>query len=111
MARTTRNIPFKHYWGITKAEAKIRWEEERDNPRYNWSTQNWVDRLERDYLLNGTDSRNYSYPTHEYFNRVNRIGRRVARDQLRPHIVLGEDFDFDDSHYRARYRGVWWDIY
>jgi len=110
MARTRRGVPFKHYWGDTKTEAKLRWEKELVNP-HKWSSIDWERRLERDYLLHGTDARNFSPPTHEYFNRVNRIGRRVARDQLRPHIVLGEDFDFDDSRYRRRYKGVWWDIY
>ena len=111
MARTKRRVCYRHYWGSTKTEAKIRWQKERDNPRYSWSNQGWVDYLERSYLLHGTDARNFSYPTHEYFNIVNRIGRRVARDQLRPHIVLGEDFDYNDSHYVRRYKGVWWDIY
>ena len=110
MARTKRSVPFKHYWGDTKAEVKLRWEKEKENP-HKWGSADWERTLERDYLLHGTDARNFNYPTHYYFNRVNRIGRRVARDQLRPHIVLGEDFDFDDSRYRARYKGVWWDIY
>lgn len=105
MSRTRRNAPYKHYWGHSKAETKIKYEESKgDN---GWSSNYW----ERAYRLYGTDTMNLSYPTHYYFNRVNRIGRRVARDQLRPHIVLGADFDFDDSHYRARYKGVWWDIY
>jgi hypothetical protein len=110
MARTKRRVCYRHYWGDTKQEAKIRWEEEVASP-YKWGSIDWERQLERDYLLHGTDTKNHSYSTHEYFNRVNRIGRRVARDQLRPHIVLSEDFDFDDSHYRARYKGVWWDIY
>ena len=109
MARTKRGVPYKHYWGSTKEETKQRWLESLEEPpsRWGWKSDHW----EREYLLHGTDARNFSYPTHYYFNRVNRIGRRVARDQLRPHIVLGGDFDFDDSHYRARYKGVWWDIY
>jgi len=107
MARTKRGVPYKHYWGSTKKEIR----EWIDNyPDYTWAPR-YIERLERDYLLHGTESRNYTVGTHEYFNRVNRIGRRVARDQLRPHIVLGVDFDYDDSHYRARYKGVWWDIY
>ena len=105
MARTRRGVPHKHYWGQTKKEMR-EWID-----RYPKFDSVWMEKLERDYLLHGTESRNYAVGTHEYFNRVNRIGRRVARDQLRPHIVLGEDYDFDDSHYRARYKGVWWDIY
>ena len=103
MSRTRRNIPHKHYWGCTKNEAK-KWAEEFKGSSYG-------NYFYRNYLLHGTDAKMHSPRTHEYFNRVNRIGRRVARDQLRPHIVLDEDFDFDDSHYRARYKGVWWDIY
>ena len=105
MARTKRNIPYKHYWGNTKAEAKIKFEETEED-------QGWCyDYRKRTYLLHGTDTMNFCYPTHEYFNRVNRIGRRIERDQLRPHIVLGDDFEFNDSRYIARYKGVWWDIY
>ena len=111
MARTRRAVPYKHYWGSTKAEKKRDWESCRDNPQYSWMNQVWLDQLERAYLLHGTDGKNYSYPTHYYFNRVNRIGRRIEKDQLRPHIVLGDDFEFDDSRYIARYKGVWWEIY
>lgn len=107
MSRTRRNIPHKHYWGWTKKEMREWIDLYPDNP-FN---PGWKDRLERDLLLHGTESRNHAVGSREYFNRVHRIGRRVARDQLRPHIVLDEDFDFDDSHYRARYKGVWWDIY
>jgi len=103
MARTKRGIAYKHYWGNTKEESK-KWAEEFEGTRSE-------DYFTRNYLLHGTDAKNWNPPTHYYFNRVNRTGRRVARDQLRPHIVLGEDFDFDDSRYRARYKGVWWDIY
>ena len=103
MARTKRGIAWKHYWGGTKADAK-KWAEQFEGSSY-------YDYYERLYLLHGTDAKNFSPSTHYYFNRVNRIGRRVARDQLRPHIVLGKDYDFDDSHYRKRYKGVWWDIY
>ena len=103
MARTKRNVPYKHYWGMTKHEAKKLVEEYEGSRIENWAKRN--------YLLHGTDAKNHSPSTHYYFNRVNRVGRRVARDQLRPHIVLGEDYDYDDSHYRARYKGVWWDIY
>ena len=112
MARTKRNVPYKHYWGSTKNETKRYWEERKAES--GWDTRwgrYYVTSLERDYLLHGTDAKNFCYPTHEYFNRVNRVGRRVCRDQLRPHIVLGEDYEFDDSHYVARYKGVWWDIY
>ena len=107
MARTKRGIPYKHYWGMTKKEMRA-WIDR--YPDYTW-IGNYKENLERDYLLHGTDSRNYSAGTHEYFNRANRIGRRVARDQLRPHIVMDEDFEFDDSRYRAKYKGVWWEIY
>ena len=106
MSRTYRAIPYTHYWGSTKEEKKRDWE--------NYIPSRWGYKEEyykSEYLLHGTESRNYCYPTHEYFNRVNRIGRRIERDQLRPHIVLGINFEFDDSHYIARYKGVWWDIY
>ena len=104
MARTKRNIPYKHYWGSTKEEKKRR--------RDQAEPGDWLyEYYDRSYKLHGTDAMNLCYHTHYFFNRVNRIGRRIARDQLRPHIVLGEDYDFDDSHYRARYKGVWWDIY
>jgi len=103
MARTKRGVAYKHYWGGTKEEAR-KWADRFGKSHYS-------DYYERLYLLHGTDAKNFSPHTHEYFNRVNRVGRRVARDQLRPHIVLGEDFDFDDSQYRRRYKGVWWDIY
>ncbi len=111
MSRTRRAVPYKHYWGGTKKEAKEYWEEAKKSiNKYPWN-KTWIHYCERAYLLHGTDAKNYCYPTHEWFNRVNRIGRRIARDQLRPHIVLGDNFDFDDSHYHARYKGVWWDIY
>jgi len=114
MARTFRNIPYKHYWGESKAEAKKRWEDVRDGKKV-WSyftpDQDYIDELKRDYHLHGTESRNYCYPTHWYFNRVHRIGRALERNQLRPHKILEDDFDFDDSHYRAHYKGVWWEIY
>ncbi len=103
MARTYRGTAHKHYWGNTKENAKKWALEFRGTISENY--------YERNYLLHGTDAKNWSPRTHYYFNRVNRIGRRVARDQLRPHIVLGENYDYDDSHYRARYKGVWWDIY
>lgn len=106
MSRTYRNIPYKRYWGQSKQELR-RWIDQYD---FTWSPR-YKERLERDYLLHGTESRNYTVDTHYYFNRVNRIGRRVARDQLRPHIVLSDNYEFDDSHYRARYKGVWWDIF
>jgi hypothetical protein len=111
MSRTKRNVPYKHYWGYTKKEKKRDWEEARDTPKYTWMDKSYVDRLERNYLLHGTESRNYSYPTREYFNQAHRVGRRVARDQLRPHVIMGENFDFDDSRYYRKYKGVWWDIY
>jgi hypothetical protein len=105
MARTKRGIPYKHYWGQTKKELRS-WID--NYPHYS---SEYIRRMERDYLLHGTESRNYSVPSHEYFNRVNRVGRRIERDTLRPHIVLGENYEFDDSHYRRKYKGVWWDMY
>lgn len=107
MSRTRRNIPYKHYWGQTKKELR-KWIDE--YPTTLWSA-NWIERLERDYLLHGTESRNHAVGTHEYFNRANRVGRRVARDQLRPQNVQDENFDFDDSHYRRKVKSVWWEIY
>lgn len=107
MARTKRGVPYKHYWGMTKPEMRA-WIDTRSECPW---TPDWKERLERDYLLHGTDARNHTPGTHEYYNRANRIGRQVARDQLRPHIVLSEDYDFDDSRYRAKYKGVWWEIY
>lgn len=104
MARTKRNIPYKHYWGQSKKELR-EWIDS-----YPHIHTIYIDRLERDYLLHGTESRNYSCGTRPYFNRVHRIGRRIERDQLRPQN-MNEDFDFDDSRYRRKYKGVWWDIY
>ena len=103
MARTKRGTAYKHYWGGTKEEAKKFAEEYEDSRFYDY--------FYRWYLLHGTDAKNVTPGTHYYFNQINRIGRRVARDQLRPHIVLDEDFEFDDSRYIRRYKGVWWDIY
>jgi hypothetical protein len=104
MARTKRNIPYNHYWGGTKAEAK-KWAEEFIDSRY----EGYFNRL---YLLHGTDAKNFSPRRKKWiFNQTHRVGRRIKRDQLRPHIVMGEDYDFDDSHYIARYKGAWWDIY
>jgi len=107
MARTKRNIPYKHYWGMTKKELRDWIDRYPDYPR----APEYKKSLERDYLLHGTESRNHCYSTHEWFNYAHRVGRRVARDQFRPHIVLSENYDFDDSRYRAKLKGVWWDIY
>jgi hypothetical protein len=106
MARTKRAVPYKHYWGSTKAEKKRDWEK---YTPCRWGYQE--DWYKREYLLHGTDAKNYTFPTHEWFNFAHRVGRRVARDQLRPHIVLGEDYEFDDSRYCRKLKGVWWEIY
>jgi hypothetical protein len=113
MSRTTRGIPYKHYWGSTIKEEKAKIEEYKNGIPYKWgfADDRFIKQLERDLLLHGTESRNYSCSTHYYFNRAHRVGRRVARDQLRPHIVLDDDYDFDDSRYVRVYKGVWWDIY
>jgi hypothetical protein len=111
MARTKRNIPYKHYWGCTKKTLKERIEDAKYRFEYEGWGKRYIDYLERDYKLHGTESRNYSCCTHEYFNRAHRVGRRIARDNLRPHIVLGENYDFDDAHYRRKLKGVWWEIY
>ena len=103
MARTKRGVAYRHYWGGTKEDAK-KWLDEFGESRYSGY-------FERLYLLHGTDAKNFSPGSREYYNRAHRVGRRVARDQLRPHIVLGEDYDFDDSRYRAAYKHVWWEIY
>lgn len=103
MARTKRNTPYRHYWAMTRDEAK-EWCES------NWNSK-YAEYYYRAYLLHGTDAGNVSPRTHEYFNRAHRIGRRTARDQLRPHFVMDEDFEFDDSKYVSKYKGVWWDIY
>ena len=107
MARTKRSVAYKHYWGWTKPKMR-EWID--SCPEYPWAPR-WKEKLERDYLLHGTDARNHTPGTHEYYNRVHRIGRRVARDQLRPHLVQDENFDFNDSRYIAKYKGVWWEIY
>src|SRR6056300_1121217 len=104
MSRTYRKIPYKHYWGCTKNELKRRIDEY--EPNTSWG-QRYLNSMKRDYLLFGTESRNYTCNTHYYFNRVNRIGRALERNKLRPHLI-DEDYEFDDSHYRARYKGVWW---
>jgi hypothetical protein len=111
MARTRRGIPYKHYWGETKKEMQIQIEEDEARFGKNYWGERFIEMRRRDLLLHGTESRNHCIPSHEYFNRANRVGRRVARDQLRPHIVLDEDFDFDDSAYLVKYKGVWWEIY
>lgn len=106
MARTKRNLPYKHYWCMTKGQMR----EWIDNyPDYPWAG-NYKKQLERDLKLIGTDSRIYSPGSKQYYNRVHRIGRRIERDKLRPQNI-DEEFDFDDSRYRARYKGVWWEIY
>ena len=107
MARTRRNVQWRYYWGNTKEHLRDFIDK---YPDYPW-TDKFKEQLERDYLLHGTESRNYAIGTHEYFNRANRVGRRVARDQLRPQYVMEEDFEFDDSHYRKKYKGIWWEIY
>ena len=106
MARTHRAIPYKHYWGQSKKEMREWIDSYSDNP---WNP-GWKAKLERDYLLHGTESRNIAVGTREYFNRAHRIGRRIERDQLRPQNI-NEDFDFDDSRYRRKYKGIWWEIY
>ena len=103
MARTKRKTAHKHYWGSTKREAE-KWAKEFEGTR----SEDYYNRLN---LLHGTDAKNFCPRTRYYFNQIHRIGRSVERDQLRPHIVLDDDFDFDDSHYRRRYKSVWWDIY
>jgi len=99
MSRTKRGVAYKHYWGSTKEEAK-KFAEEYDKEYFT-----------RWYLLHGTDAKNWSPHTHYYFNIANRVGRRIARDSLRPHLIMDEDYDFDDARYLAKYKGVWWDIY
>jgi hypothetical protein len=104
MSRTKRGVAYRHYWGGTKEDAK-KWAEEFSDSRYHGY-------FERNYLLHGTDSRNWSPRRKKYiFNRTHRTGRSVARDQLRPHIVLSEDYDFDDARYRRKYKSAWWEIY
>ena len=104
MSRTKRGVAHKHYWGGTKEDAK-KWLDEFENSHYSGY-------FERLYLLHGTDAKNFSPRRKKWiFNQAHRVGRRVERDQLRPHIVLGENYDFDDSLYRRRYKGVWWEIY
>jgi len=117
MSRTRRGIPHKHYWSGTEKEqiehlerAKMRGPYS-DSPKAKHSHEIWIQAIERDYLLRGTESRNYTVSSRPYFNIVNRVGRRVERDQLRPHKVLSEDFYFDDSKYQAKYKGIWWEIY
>lgn len=102
MSRTKRNTQYNHCFAMTKKEAKDY------ASKYDDKYSNYFYRY---YLLHGTDAVNVSPKSHEYFNRANRVGRRVARDQLRPQCVTEEDFDFDDSRYRAKYKGVWWEIY
>lgn len=104
MARTKRSVAYRHYWGGTKEDAK-KWANEFSDSRY-------YAYFERLYLLHGTDAKNFSPRFKKYvFNQTHRVGRRVERDQLRPHIVLDDDYDFDDSLYRRRFRSAWWEIY
>lgn len=104
MARTKRGVAYRHYWGGTKEDAK-KWAEEFSDSRYHGY-------FERLYLLHGTDAKNFSPRRKKWiFNQTHRKGRRVERDQLRPHLVQDENFDFDDSHYRVHFRHAWWEIY
>ena len=106
MARTVISVPYRLYWGTTKEDKKRDWE---NHIPSRWGLdEEW---LKREYLLHGTESRNYTYPTHEWFNYAHRVGRRDARDQLRPHIIQGENCEFDESHYRRKLKSVWWSIY
>lgn len=107
MARTKRAPAYDHYWGWTEQSLR-EWIDK--YPEYSWAG-NYKAQLERDLLLIGTDARNYCPRTREYFNRAHRVGRRIARDKLRPHMVMDEYYDFDDSRYRRKYKGVWWEIY
>lgn len=107
MARTKRGTPYKSYWGMTKQEMRD-WIDNYSD--YSWAG-NYKEMLERDYLMYGTDAKNFCVSTRPFFNRVHRIGRRIERDKLRPQYVMDEDFDFDDSRYRRKYKGVWWEIY
>ena len=65
----------------------------------------------RAVLLHGTDAGNHSPGSREWFKFAHRKGRRIERDKLRPHLVMDEDYWFDDSAYKIKYKGVWWDIY
>lgn len=103
MARTKRNIAYKHYWSASKERAR----EHADN----WKGSRYHNYFYRFYLLHGTDSKAPNLRTRRYFNDAHRVGRRVARDQLRPQYVMEEDFDFDDARYTSKYKGVWWEIY
>ena len=101
MARTKRNIPYRKYWAMTKDEAKS-WCEEFRNSRY-------FEYYYRAYLLHGTDAGNHTCNSGQYFNKAHRVGRRIEREQLRPHIII--DTEFDDSRYREIYKGIWWDLF
>lgn len=103
MARTRRGVPYKHYWGGTKEEVKKQAEEFSSSPYFRY--------FERAYKLHGTDAMNYSRGTTEYYKIAHRKGRCLERTKLRPHLVQDEDYEFDDSAYRSKYLGVWWDIY
>lgn len=107
MARTKRKTAYGHYWSFTKEGLQ----EYIDNyPDYPWAGD-YKEQLKRDLNLLNTDARNHSPGTREWFNRANRVGRRIERDKLRPHLVMDGDYDFDDSRYRRKYKGVWWEIY
>lgn len=101
MARTRRNIPFRHYWAATLDEA-------REMAEKHWSNR-YFQYFYRAYVLHGTDAGNHAVGSKKYFKRAHRMGRRIEREQLRPHVALYKEFD--DSAYRRQYKGTWWDVY
>jgi hypothetical protein len=107
MSRTTRR-PNLGSWQSTKSEA---WD-------YYQKTMEWwgpehkrTRQAYRNWFLCGTDSQKWKFHNHWFFNQAHRKGRRTARDQLRPQMVMSEDYDFDPSKYDAKWKGVWWDIF
>lgn len=108
MSRTHRKQNRRVFGGSTKEDAKREYLESR---RLRGEDSGWTQFTHRNWLLHGTDAKNYKYKNHLYFNRAHRIGRASARDQLRPHKVLEDDFDFNPARYQHKLRGVWWDIY
>jgi len=113
MSRTFRDVNHRHM-GSTLACKRERLKE--INYEHfgwlNWRDTSWERDLERDIALHGTDAANYKYGggTREYFNRNRRKARSYARNQLRTHLVLDDNFEYDPTKELAL-KSTWWDIF
>ena len=87
MSRTKRGVQYDKYWAYTLKECTT----------------------ERHKQLFGTDTANYTCNSGKYYNVAHRKGRRIERDNLRPHLIRDAEW-FDDSDYLRKYKSIWWDI-